>query len=74
MDAEAAFPHLGEAHGMDLRDYFAAKAMQSIILCDNNETTVKADAEYAYLWADIMMAVRAAHPPPTLTDKAADER
>jgi hypothetical protein len=42
-------------YGMDLRDYFAAKAMQAIIgaSTDTNET-----CEAAYRWADAMMEER----------------
>ena len=39
--------------GMDLRDYFAAKAMQ-VIKCSDYKTT----AEYCYLLADAMMKAR----------------
>ena len=39
--------------GMDLRDYFAAQAMQ-IIKCSDYETTAK----YCYLLADAMMKAR----------------
>lgn len=40
-------------HGMDLRDYFAAKAMQ-VVKCSDYKTT----AEYCYLLADAMMEAR----------------
>ena len=39
--------------GMDLRDYFAAKAMQ-VVKCSDYKTT----AEYCYLLADEMMEAR----------------
>ena len=39
--------------GMDLRDYFAAKAMQTIKCSD-----IKTTAEYCYLLADAMMEAR----------------
>lgn len=39
--------------GMDLRDYFAAKAMQ-VVKCSDYKTT----AEYCYLLADLMMKAR----------------
>ena len=53
--------------GMTLRDYFAAKAMQSIVLAEEtaaweHENTdaleYKDHAEYAYRMADAMLAAR----------------
>jgi hypothetical protein len=46
--------------GMPLRDYFAARAMQSFIITD---TDCKMDqiASFAYMMADIMMEERDAH-------------
>ena len=43
------------AHGMTLRDYFAAKAMQAML----NDTTIYENvAKYAYKMADAMMEAR----------------
>jgi hypothetical protein len=53
---------MAEVHygGMDLRDYFAAKAMQGI--CANSEAnrewTEKDVAEFSYRQADAMMKAR----------------
>ena len=46
--------------GMPLRDYFAARAMQSLIITD---TDCKMDqiASFAYMMADLMMEERDAH-------------
>jgi hypothetical protein len=45
--------------GMDLRDYFAAKAMQSIILREGRESLVIDEITYtAYQYADAMMKTR----------------
>lgn len=55
-----AFPHTDDTSdiGMELRDYFAAKAMQS--LSNNNEMEDLQDiyAEEAYRIADAMMKAR----------------
>lgn len=68
-----AFPHntvvvdkeggVKEHHrGMELRDYFAAKAMQSLITASVTEPGKVGSAdnisEYAYLYADAMMVAR----------------
>ena len=66
-----AFPVAGPtgvwSHGMTLRDYFAAKAVQSIIQTEetqawNNPDAVVLDAagmaEAAYICADAMLAAR----------------
>ena len=42
--------------GMTLRDYFAAKAMQ--VLLANDETSMKEDAQDAYMVADAMLKAR----------------
>ena len=52
-----------ESTGMDLRDYFAAKAMQAIITrCDEKSSEFEhIDSwigDYAYLVADAMMEAR----------------
>ncbi len=45
--------------GMDLRDYFAAKAMQSLIWNQDVDLDSKEDvAEVAYAYADEMMKAR----------------
>jgi hypothetical protein len=52
-------PNTGRMHeGMDLRDYFAAMAMQAMIVSRATETTFDAVAEHAYEMADIMMMLR----------------
>jgi hypothetical protein len=70
-----AFPHtqdieyLPEAHGMDLRDYFAAQAMQALINENEVDSTAKEEgfdtnewAEFvafcSYKFADAMMKYR----------------
>ena len=46
-----------EHRGMDLRDYFAAKAMQGL-LASNVNASVDLFAEKAYEIADVMMKAR----------------
>ena len=47
--------------GMTLRDYFAAKAMQGLLLDDNGDfSDPKWLAERAYVFADAMLKARAA--------------
>ena len=61
-----AFPntlHNEEFNGMDLRDYFAAKAMQAIIGKADDKSTAIEEVDlwignYAYKIADAMMEVR----------------
>ena len=65
-----AFPASGnyteEHNGMDLRDYFAAKAMQSLIndeklkstIIEMNEKISKVIPKLAYDYADAMMKAR----------------
>lgn len=55
-----AFPTHGQFDaGMDLRDYFAAKAMQSIILREGREALVIDEITFtAYQYADAMMKTR----------------
>ena len=63
-----AFPAIHDKHfqeGMELRDYFAAKAMQALLTSSNitkinGETVQNSDqyAEVAYLMADQMMEAR----------------
>ena len=61
--------YLPEAHGMDLRDYFAAKAMAALISEDEVDATAKEEnfgtnewAEFvafcSYKFADAMMKYR----------------
>jgi hypothetical protein len=47
-------------YGMDLRDYFAAKAMQALITCSENHGDIphKMCAVDAYRYADSMMEVK----------------
>ncbi len=54
------YPQIIEG-GMDLRDYFAAKAMQTMN-CQNNSNpnTILPNAINAYRWADAMMQARKA--------------
>lgn len=53
-----AFPNVTGEEGMDLRDYFAAKAMQGFASNPNWASDAEATAEIAYLWADAMMEAR----------------
>jgi hypothetical protein len=45
-------------HGMTLRDYFAAKAMQTMLGWDNDHTIWDSYAEDAYMMADAMLKAR----------------
>ena len=59
-----AFPRKDDHYlnsGMTLRDYFAAKAMQSLIVT-HNESGIPSIAGMAYLMADEMMKERDANP------------
>tara|TARA_R110000868_G_scaffold383668_1_gene650938 strand:- start:298 stop:522 length:225 start_codon:yes stop_codon:yes gene_type:complete len=47
-----------EYHGMSLRDYFAAKAMQGMLA--NNETNIPALIQASYIMADAMLKARQA--------------
>ena len=61
-----AFPRGGSAYdssvaddkGMDLRDYFAAKAMQGFAADPDWQSGADKAAETAYRWADAMMKAR----------------
>ena len=57
-----AFPpsNPGHAHGMTLRDYFAAKAMQGAIASSSDKLDFGPDlgAAWAYQVADAMLAAR----------------
>jgi len=46
--------------GMTLRDYFAAKAMQTMLGWDNDQTNWDGYAEDAYMMADAMLKAREA--------------
>ena len=56
---EARITSIGGEGGMDLRDYFAAKAMQSLITVQF-QTKQAQSAETAYEWADAMLKAREA--------------
>lgn len=47
------------AKGMDLRDYFAAKAMQGFAADPDWQSGADKAAETAYRWADAMLKARA---------------
>ena len=56
-------PHLTHQTGMDLRDYFAAKAMAGLIDAaligdEANEVSKEDVCLYCYEWADAMMEAR----------------
>lgn len=54
-------PHLTDQLGMTLRDYFAAKAMQGLLLDDNGDfSDHNWMAEQAYAFADAMLKAREA--------------
>ena len=62
-----AFPFVCDADfdygtGMTLRDYFAAKAMQSILAREHGRatTTLEFVGNYAYQYADVMLKAREA--------------
>lgn len=65
-DGGPAFPdcHSIDSQGMTLRDYFAAKAMQSAICTDmaHSEGGMLDLARYAYAQADAMLKAREAKP------------
>ena len=60
----AAFPHhfmpesMGDCSGMDLRDYFAAKALAALIIGDGGDLPHKTGAIDAYRYADAMIEAR----------------
>ena len=55
-----AFPNMASQQGMDLRDYFAAKAMQGLLagMQKGQEAQVLFVPAAAYKIADIMMEAR----------------
>jgi len=52
-----AFPN-HRSEGMELRDYFAAKAMQGMMADHTRDNSPKEITEYAYQIADAMMKAR----------------
>jgi hypothetical protein len=60
-DKVNAFPLKYVSQGMELRDYFAARAMQSFIVT-NTQTRRPIIASMAYQMADEMMEERDANP------------
>lgn len=44
--------------GMDLRDYFAAKALQGLLVNRNDAAYLEKMPEICYKWADAMMEAR----------------
>ncbi len=58
IDSPLAFPNGAYGHpGMTLRDYFAAKALQGLLL-DIETMEPERTAEIAYLYADAMLKAR----------------
>jgi len=55
-----AFPYPDESLGMDLRDYFAAKAMQAFLSRSDTSLVInkRETSLIAYLMADAMMEAR----------------
>jgi hypothetical protein len=67
MRVQSAFPWTADdgekiqgERGMTLRDYFAAKAMQTMLGWDNDHTIWDSYAEDAYMMADAMLKAREA--------------
>lgn len=44
--------------GMDLRDYFASKAMQAMLVNRNEASYLQSMPKICYQWADAMMKAR----------------
>ena len=57
---EARVTSIGGHDGMDLRDYFAAKAMQGFAAYIGPSMTFESRAKIAYEWADAMLKAREA--------------
>jgi len=55
-DSEGTVFHGSE--GMNLRDFFAAKAMQGMITCPDVDLYKHELAKHAYAYADAMLAAR----------------
>jgi hypothetical protein len=47
-----------KSDGMDLRDYFAAKAMQAMLVNRNEAVYLQEMPKICYQWADAMMEAR----------------
>ena len=47
-----------QSTGMDLRDYFAAKAMQAMLVNRNDASYLEKMPKICYQWADAMMKAR----------------
>ena len=47
-----------QSTGMDLRDYFAAKAMQAMLVNRNEASYLQSMPKICYQWADAMMKAR----------------
>ena len=64
VNSEKAFPNMTNQTGMDLRDYFAAKAMQgNIAACPTGDyLDIGLCAKWAYDMADAMMKARGTKP------------
>ena len=56
----AAFPnaHFNDVRGMNLRDYFAAKALQGLLSDTSVRSTPEQFADNAYIVADAMLKAR----------------
>ena len=72
-----AFPN-NRSEGMELRDYFAAKAMQALIPISmktiaDELVTPKNVVDSAYQWADAMMEARKVAAPENKREFTADE-
>jgi len=52
------YKQITSTSGMTLRDYFAAKAMQTILGWDDDHANWRTYAEYAYQMADAMLEAR----------------
>ena len=59
LNDEGEVHYFHDWHGMSLRDYFAAKAMQALIHVQV-KTAQQMTAETAYQWADAMLKARTA--------------
>jgi len=47
-----------QSTGMDLRDYFAAKAMQAMLVNRNEASYLQSMPKICYQWADAMLEAR----------------
>lgn len=55
-------PLSSDCHGMELRDYFAAKAMQGLLINEYKDFVMEEFAEMAYAMADAMLKARGVQP------------